>query len=266
MAVFGLPSPFSPEQTDGVDGDGARDGGSAGGRGPASRPQPAHLRRNRPPASHSRAALAYRDLGARLIRQRRIVLQVSLRDHAGPVRAARSARRSSRSTARGCACATLCSSRSRNRAWGPTSWPSSTKRNASGVTTIAITNDEASPLAREADLCLPLCAGPEVSVAATKTFIASAAAGAAIIAACAGDAGFSRARGCIAGIVVARVADQVARGRGGDCRCLLALCPRPRPVAADGHGGGAEAQGDERHPCRSLLRGRGAARPDGVGR
>ena len=53
-----------------------------------------------------------------------------------------------------------------------------------GVPAIAITNDETSPLARAADICLPLCAGQERSVAATKTFIASAAMLAAIVAAC----------------------------------------------------------------------------------
>jgi glucosamine--fructose-6-phosphate aminotransferase (isomerizing) len=51
-----------------------------------------------------------------------------------------------------------------------------------GVPTLAITNDETSPLASDADLCLPLFAGIEESVAATKTFIASAAITAAIIA------------------------------------------------------------------------------------
>lgn len=56
-----------------------------------------------------------------------------------------------------------------------------------GVPTLAIVNDEASPLARGADLCLPLSAGPEKSVAATKTFIASAALAARLVAACAED-------------------------------------------------------------------------------
>jgi glutamine---fructose-6-phosphate transaminase (isomerizing) len=56
-----------------------------------------------------------------------------------------------------------------------------------GIPTIAVTNDERSPLARDADLCLPLSAGPELSVAATKTFIGSAALLAAMIAACTDD-------------------------------------------------------------------------------
>jgi len=53
-----------------------------------------------------------------------------------------------------------------------------------GVPTIAITNDPSAPLAVDADICLPLCAGPEMSVAATKTFIGSAALAAAIVAEC----------------------------------------------------------------------------------
>jgi glucosamine--fructose-6-phosphate aminotransferase (isomerizing) len=62
-----------------------------------------------------------------------------------------------------------------------------------GIPTLAITNTEESPLAREADLCLPLCAGPEQSVAATKSFITSAAMAAGLAAAAAGDAGLSHA-------------------------------------------------------------------------
>jgi glucosamine--fructose-6-phosphate aminotransferase (isomerizing) len=62
-----------------------------------------------------------------------------------------------------------------------------------GIPTLAITNTEESPLAREADLCLPLCAGPEQSVAATKSFITSAAMAAGLATAAAGDAGLSDA-------------------------------------------------------------------------
>ncbi len=53
----------------------------------------------------------------------------------------------------------------------------------SGARTIAITNDEASDLAAAADICLPIAAGPEKSVAATKTFISSAVAALALLAA-----------------------------------------------------------------------------------
>ncbi len=48
--------------------------------------------------------------------------------------------------------------------------------------TLALVNDEASPLAREASAVLPLCAGLERSVAATKSMIAALVAGAALVA------------------------------------------------------------------------------------
>ena len=52
----------------------------------------------------------------------------------------------------------------------------------SGALTVALVNVEGSPVAVSADICLPLYAGPEQSVAATKSLIVSLAAGAAIIA------------------------------------------------------------------------------------
>jgi glucosamine--fructose-6-phosphate aminotransferase (isomerizing) len=48
--------------------------------------------------------------------------------------------------------------------------------------TIALVNDEASPLAQEADALLPLCAGAERSVAATKSMIAALVASASLVA------------------------------------------------------------------------------------
>lgn len=45
-----------------------------------------------------------------------------------------------------------------------------------GALVVALVNAEDSPLARLADHAVPLCAGPETSVAATKSFIASLAA------------------------------------------------------------------------------------------
>lgn len=51
-----------------------------------------------------------------------------------------------------------------------------------GAMTIAFVNDEASPLAREADALLPLRAGAERSVAATKSMIASLVAGVSLVA------------------------------------------------------------------------------------
>lgn len=51
---------------------------------------------------------------------------------------------------------------------------------AAGAYVVALVNDESSPLATMADCLLPLCAGAETSVAATKSFIASMAGLAAI--------------------------------------------------------------------------------------
>jgi glutamine---fructose-6-phosphate transaminase (isomerizing) len=51
-----------------------------------------------------------------------------------------------------------------------------------GALTLALVNDPASPLARASDLVLDLAAGPERSVAATKSVIASVAAGIALLA------------------------------------------------------------------------------------
>lgn len=47
---------------------------------------------------------------------------------------------------------------------------------AAGAMIVALVNVESSPLAKAADCTIPLCAGPEQSVAATKSYIASLAA------------------------------------------------------------------------------------------
>lgn len=47
---------------------------------------------------------------------------------------------------------------------------------ASGACTVALTNSIGSPLAAACDIVMPMGAGPELSVAATKTFIATASA------------------------------------------------------------------------------------------
>jgi glutamine---fructose-6-phosphate transaminase (isomerizing) len=50
------------------------------------------------------------------------------------------------------------------------------KAREAGALVVALTNAKESPLAQRADHVVPLCAGPETSVAATKSFIASLAA------------------------------------------------------------------------------------------
>ena len=57
------------------------------------------------------------------------------------------------------------------------------KAKSGGAFVVAIVNDETSPLGAAADATIPLLAGSEKSVAATKTYLASAAAVAALIAA-----------------------------------------------------------------------------------
>lgn len=57
----------------------------------------------------------------------------------------------------------------------------------SGAHIVAMVNDETSPLADMADVFLPLCAGAERSVAATKTYLSSTALIAQLIAAWSGD-------------------------------------------------------------------------------
>ncbi|WP_425101915.1 SIS domain-containing protein [Tropicibacter sp. S64] len=58
---------------------------------------------------------------------------------------------------------------------------------AGGALTVAITNDAASRLAGVADATLPIHAGPELSVAATKTFVTSLVAGLWLLAEIKGD-------------------------------------------------------------------------------
>nr|WP_236960716.1 SIS domain-containing protein [Methylobacterium durans] len=58
---------------------------------------------------------------------------------------------------------------------------------AGGALTLALVNDAASPVARAAELVLPLDAGPERAVAATKTVVNSFVLGAALVARWAGD-------------------------------------------------------------------------------
>ena len=53
---------------------------------------------------------------------------------------------------------------------------------AAGALVVALVNDEASPLADLAELTIPLGAGPELSVAATKSYIAALAAAAQLVA------------------------------------------------------------------------------------
>lgn len=63
----------------------------------------------------------------------------------------------------------------------------------SGALTVALVNVEDSPVADSADICLPLCAGTEQSVAATKSLVTSLAAAAAVVASWQDDRELARA-------------------------------------------------------------------------
>jgi glucosamine--fructose-6-phosphate aminotransferase (isomerizing) len=66
-----------------------------------------------------------------------------------------------------------------------------------GARTVAVVNDAASPLAEAAQWVLPLHAGAETSVAATKSYIAQLVAGARLVAQWQGDAALQRAIECL---------------------------------------------------------------------
>jgi glutamine---fructose-6-phosphate transaminase (isomerizing) len=67
------------------------------------------------------------------------------------------------------------------------------RQREAGAMVVALVNDEDSPLAALADTVLPLCAGTEKSVAATKSYIASLAGIAALVAAWRDDAALMQA-------------------------------------------------------------------------
>ena len=71
--------------------------------------------------------------------------------------------------------------------------------------TLAFVNDVASPLALEAETLVPLCAGPERSVAATKSMIAGLVAGASLVAHWRGDAALAAALAALPEALSAKV-------------------------------------------------------------
>ena len=129
-----------------------------------------------------------------------------------------------------------------------------------GATTIAFVNDPTSPAAREADSLLPLHAGEERSVAATKSMIASLVAGLSLAA--------LWSRGCRTRRRARAPADDSrsfagpAAGRGGrDAgQDQFALRDRAGRDLRRRRRGRAQAEGDLGDPRRGVLLGRSAAR------
>jgi glucosamine--fructose-6-phosphate aminotransferase (isomerizing) len=85
---------------------------------------------------------------------------------------------------------------------------------AGGALTIAITNTADSPLARVSDHAIDILAGPERSVAATKTFVSSAVAGLALMAHATGDEALLAA--------LARLPEHFGKAIGCDWMSVLA--------------------------------------------
>ncbi len=134
-----------------------------------------------------------------------------------------------------------------------------------GAFVIALVNDTTSPLAALADEVLPLHAGPELSVAATKSYIAALSAIAQLVAAWTERRGPDR-RPVHAARPAGRGLDPgLDPGRRAPEAGPQPLCAGSRRRLRRRPGGGPEVQGDLRPARRGLQRRRGAARPDGVG-
>lgn len=57
--------------------------------------------------------------------------------------------------------------------WGPTQGTAKFLQQSSGAIVVAVVNDPDAPVAQAADVVLPMFAGPERGVAASKSFVAS---------------------------------------------------------------------------------------------
>ncbi len=99
-----------------------------------------------------------------------------------------------------------------------------------GALTVALTNDAASPLATACEVVLPLHAGPERSVAATKSYIASLAALFQLLAAWSDDAALNRA--------VERLPDDLADALSRDWRPAVQALTDTRSLYVVGRGAG----------------------------
>jgi glucosamine--fructose-6-phosphate aminotransferase (isomerizing) len=99
---------------------------------------------------------------------------------------------------------------------------------AVGAVVIALVNDEQSPLAQLADYVLPLHAGPERSVAATKSFIASLVAIAQLTAAWSGDE--------VLGAAIEEIGPAIGRSFGLDWGDALPLLIETRTMLVLGRG------------------------------
>jgi glucosamine--fructose-6-phosphate aminotransferase (isomerizing) len=134
-----------------------------------------------------------------------------------------------------------------------------------GARTVALVNKHESPLAAACEWSLPLCAGEEKSVAATKSYIASLSAVARLVAHWQGDATLLQA--------LDQLPAQLQQACRQDWRAAI-----PVLACRTHHGGGARAgfcrgagsraqvQGNLCHPGRGVFRCRNQTWPDGPDR
>ncbi|WP_292235841.1 SIS domain-containing protein, partial [Mesorhizobium sp.] len=99
---------------------------------------------------------------------------------------------------------------------------------AGGALTVAITNTADSPLARASDYAIDILAGPERSVAATKTFVNSAVAGLALMAHATGDQALLSA--------LARLPEHFGKAIACDWMALAGALETPRSLFILGRG------------------------------
>jgi glutamine---fructose-6-phosphate transaminase (isomerizing) len=105
---------------------------------------------------------------------------------------------------------------------------SSTMAKAAGALTAAIVNDTDSPLARSSDVVLPMCAGLELSVAATKSFVTSLSAWLHVV------AGWAELDGMRASIE--RLPDRLAAATRLDWSTALQVLSEARSLVSIGRG------------------------------
>jgi len=97
-----------------------------------------------------------------------------------------------------------------------------------GALTAALVNDTESPLAKASDFVLPMAAGPELSVAATKTFVAALAALLRLTAQWAGDRAMAEA--------VERLPERLAAASDLDWGAALGVLAASNSLVAIGRG------------------------------
>ena len=133
-----------------------------------------------------------------------------------------------------------------------------------GALVLALVNAEQSPLARAAHHSIPLRAGAETSVAATKSYIASLSAIVHLVASWTRDHALHGGIGGCARTARERLATRLEHRGRSTARCAQPVRDRPRPRAGYRAGGRAEVQGDVRAARRGVQRRGAATRPDGA--